>query len=141
MKLFVSFSILWLKGRMTSSIFLLNKFHEDKILEHVLDKYFWISLFFTLTHIFCFILGKSYDYRLIFLVIGVSSYFSNLKCDFSTYQERIILFLLIISLWFTYPFKYLAPMGDFTLEILSMYMLFILLGRIKIMLSYKPTST
>jgi hypothetical protein len=73
---------------------------------------------FLLTHISCFILGMSFDYRLIFLAIA-SVIYLNSFCIGSDTNTNLILVLTLISLWLTYPSTGLEPVGDFATEILT----------------------
>ena len=69
-----------------------------------------------LTHISCFLVGMSFDYRLIFLAMASIIY---LKSFCEGKDSYLVLVLSLISLWLTYPSSGLEPVGDFATEILT----------------------
>lgn len=73
---------------------------------------------FLLTHISCFMLGMSFDYRLIFLAIASVIYLDSF-CTRGDTNTNLIFVLTLISMWLTYPSTGLEPVGDLATEILT----------------------
>ena len=74
-----------------------------------------------LTHFSCFVLGMSFDYRLIFLGIA-SAIYLNSFCIRKGADSNFVLVLTITCLWLTYPSSGLEPIGDLANEILTVYL-------------------
>ncbi len=66
---------------------------------------------FLITHISCFMLGMSFDYRLIFLAIASIIYLDSF-CTRGDTNTNLIFVLTLISMWLTYPSTGLEPVGD-----------------------------
>ncbi len=73
---------------------------------------------FLITHISCFMLGMSFDYRLIFLAIASIIYLDSF-CTRGDTNTNLIFVLTLISMWLTYPSTGLEPVGDLATEILT----------------------
>lgn len=75
-------------------------------------------LFYVLavTHMSCFLLGMSFDYRLIFLAMASIVYVRICR---TRKESQIILVLGLVSVWLTYPSNGLEPVGDLATEILT----------------------
>jgi hypothetical protein len=73
---------------------------------------------FLLTHISCFILGMSFDYRLIFISTASVIYLKSLSPK-NDLDSRLVLVLTLIAVWLTYPSSGLEPIGDLATEVLT----------------------
>jgi hypothetical protein len=72
-----------------------------------------IFLFSGVTFISCYIVGISFDYRLVFCSILIL----ELPGTKSVFTKKIDLVLIFVSLWLSYPCGGLQPIGDLCLEI------------------------
>ncbi len=73
---------------------------------------------FLLTHISCFILGMSFDYRLIFISMASVIYLKSFSPK-NDLDSRLVLVLTLIAAWLTYPSPGLEPIGDLATEVLT----------------------
>jgi hypothetical protein len=78
------------------------------------------TLFYSLfgTHLSCFMLGVSFDYRLVFLLLA-SLVYLKLLSERSDAHAFLIIGLTIMSAWLTYPSSGLEPLGDLATEALT----------------------
>jgi len=67
------------------------------------------------THISCYLLGMSFDYRLVFLALASIVYLDSFVSKKDS-LFNIVLALTIISLWLSYPSSGLEPIGDLATE-------------------------
>ena len=70
------------------------------------------------THLSCYFLGMSFDYRLVFLAVSSLIFLHS----FVLKQEllsKIVLVVVILALWLTYPSSGLEPIGDLATEVLT----------------------
>jgi hypothetical protein len=88
--------------------------------EHLVFKHNSARIFFiyvTIIHLFCFVAGMNFDYRLVFLLLG------NLTLIYSTNLPKSIITLigvaLMCSLWLSFNLHELQPLGDFFILFLS----------------------
>ena len=71
-------------------------------------------------HFSCYISGTSYDYRLIYIAFATISllvFFKKFKLDQLNF--RILIAFLFSTLWLSFPSGGLQPLGDLSLEILT----------------------
>ncbi len=78
------------------------------------------TLFYSLfgTHLSCFMLGVSFDYRLVFLLLASLVYLKLLYVR-NDAHSFLIIGLAITSAWLTYPSSGLEPLGDLATEALT----------------------
>jgi hypothetical protein len=67
------------------------------------------------THLSCYFLGMSFDYRLVFFAISGIIYLRSFV-EKEELLPKIVLIGLVIALWLTYPSSGLEPIGDLALE-------------------------
>ena len=80
------------------------------------ERFLFYSLFGS--HASCYILGMSYDYRLVFLAIATIIYLKCLSTK-GSHISNLVLVLLLLSMWLTYPTSFLQPFGDFATEVIT----------------------
>jgi hypothetical protein len=71
-------------------------------------------------HLTCYISGTSYDYRLIYVAFSTISllvFYGQFKLD--DLNVRVLVTLLISTLWLSFPSGGLQPLGDLSLEVLT----------------------
>jgi hypothetical protein len=74
-----------------------------------------------IVHLSCFFAGVSIDYRLIFIITATLSYLSAISPLKKQDTDRnLIIGLLVISLWCTYPSDGLQYIGDISLTVLTL---------------------
>ena len=80
---------------------------------------FLLKLFYlsTATHLFCFVIGMNFDYRLIFLAVSGLTILSMEKYKSELYAYTKL--LLVASMWLSYPSGGLQLIGDISITILS----------------------
>lgn len=83
-----------------------------------------IIIWFLMAHFACFILGLSYDYRLVFIAIAALAYLADREDQIYKIERKILTILLVTSLWFTFLIPKLAPIGDIALEVLTLWIFF-----------------
>lgn len=88
----------------------------SKTSEEVKEKTLLYSLFGT--HLSCFLLGVSFDYRLVFLLLASLVYLRRV-CVRNDAHSNLIIGLTIMSAWLTYPSSGLEPLGDLAAEALT----------------------
>jgi hypothetical protein len=76
------------------------------------------------THIACFSLGMSYDYRLIFIVGATGALLSS-NCKLSDQQKRMTVALLTSLVWCSYNSGQLQIVGNVALEFLTAWYLLV----------------
>jgi hypothetical protein len=101
-------TLLFLKNRKILTAPIYTGHQTEKLL-------FYVFLF---THIACFLLGMSFDYRMIFLAVASVIYLNLVRTHKDT-NFNLILVLTLISMWLTYPSTGLEPVGDLATEILT----------------------
>ena len=82
------------------------------------------------THLACFSLGMSYDYRLIF-IIGASGALLSSGCNLSGHQVRAITILLTCMVWCSYNSGQLQIIGNVTLEFVTAWYLIVTYNHLK----------
>jgi hypothetical protein len=83
-------------------------------------------LIFISLHIFCFLLGMNFDYRLIFLVIA--NLFLVYGANLNKSDKRMLRIIQLLSLWLSYNQSvYIQPIGDVLILLLSSYNFLVLL--------------
>jgi hypothetical protein len=82
------------------------------------------------THIACFSLGMSYDYRLIFIVGATGALLSS-NCKLSDQQKRMTLALLTSLVWCSYNSGQLQIVGNVILEFLTAWYLLVTYNHLK----------
>ena len=121
------------------TLIVFGRLHIAIITEAIGDKkrrmYFYI---FFGTHISCYFLGMSYDYRLVFLAIASIIYLYSFVSKGGLLQ-KVVLVMTILSLWLTYPSSGLAPVGDLATEILTIILGIRCLQLLKLDLKMKNT--
>lgn len=100
------------------TLFVFWKFSGLKFIENKFEELSYLHISFlamTLIHASCFILGTSYDYRLIYLIVAtlLVSSMKLLPVNFSYLMNINLVFIIFLS----YPSGGLQPLGDFLLEI------------------------
>lgn len=80
------------------------------------EKILFYSLF--VTHFSCFMLGVSFDYRLVFLIMASLVYLKLLYVR-NDAHSFLVIGLTITSAWLTYPSSGLEPLGDVATEALT----------------------
>ena len=80
------------------------------------DRVFFYMLFGA--HLTCFSLGMSFDYRLVFFAISSIVYLKVFSAK-GELLRKIVLVMVIPSLWLTYPSSGLEPIGDFMTEVVT----------------------
>lgn len=88
----------------------------SKICEEGKEKTLFYSLFGT--HLSCFMLGVSFDYRLVFLLLA-SLVYLKLVCVRNDAHSILIIGITIMTAWLTYPSSGLEPLGDLATEALT----------------------
>lgn len=74
-----------------------------------------------IVHLSCFFAGVSIDYRLIFITTATLSYVSSTSTTGDrTAEKNLLLGLLVVALWCTYPSNGLQIIGDFSLMVLTL---------------------
>lgn len=71
-------------------------------------------------HLTCYISGTSYDYRLIYVTLSTASllaFYGRFNLD--DLNVRILVTLLISAIWLSFPSGGLQPIGDLSLELLT----------------------
>jgi len=86
------------------------------------QKEFYFLVFFSV-HLTCFLLGMSFDYRLVFLLAS-ALFFLDLMNPDGIQRTRIIQVLTLCSVWFVYESWVFQVVGDLTTEILTAILLF-----------------
>lgn len=86
------------------------------------QKEFYFLVFFSV-HLTCFLLGMSFDYRLIFLLAS-SLFFLDLMNPDGRQSTRIVQVLTLCSVWFVYESWVFQIVGDLTTEVLTAILLF-----------------
>jgi len=89
-------------------------------------------MFFLLfsTHLACFALGMSYDYRLIF-IIGASGALLNSGCMLSKDQVRKVVVVLTTLVWCSYNSGQLQILGNLILEFITAWYVLITFSQLK----------
>ena len=82
------------------------------------------------THLACFTLGMSYDYRLIF-IIGASGALLSSGCNLSVHQVRKIIIFLTCMVWCSYNSGQLQIIGNVMLEFLTAWYLIVTYNHLK----------
>ena len=78
-----------------------------------------------IVHTSCYLAGVSIDYRLVFILSATLSYLGATKSvDTRSFERKLLLGLLIISLWCSYPSDGLQIIGDISLSILTLILTF-----------------
>ena len=78
-----------------------------------------------IAHVSCYLAGVSIDYRLVFISAATLSYLSATKSvDTGTFERQLLLGLLIVSLWCSYPSDGLQIIGDISLSTLTLILTF-----------------
>jgi len=77
-----------------------------------------IFIFLFFCHLVCFFTGMSYDYRLVFLAVS-GIYILSLKV-LTQEVESLVMVLLVISMWLTYPSGGLQPIGDLAICVITL---------------------
>jgi hypothetical protein len=78
-----------------------------------------------IVHISCYLAGVSIDYRLVFISAATLSYLGATKSvDTGSFERKLLLGLLMISLWCSYPSDGLQIIGDISLSILTLILTF-----------------
>jgi hypothetical protein len=83
---------------------------------------FYFLVFFSV-HLTCFLLGMSFDYRLVFLLAS-ALFFLDLMNPDGIQRTRVIQVLTLCSVWFVYESWVFQVVGDLTTEILTAILLF-----------------
>jgi hypothetical protein len=86
------------------------------------EKEFYFIVFFGV-HLTCFILGMSFDYRLIFLITS-ALFFIEQTNDAIQPNMKIIYILTLLSAWLVYESWVLQIAGDLATELLTVIFLF-----------------
>jgi hypothetical protein len=86
------------------------------------NKEFYFVVFFGV-HLTCFILGMSFDYRLIFLIASSLFFIGGANENFQP-NMRIIPILTLLSAWLVYESWVLQIAGDLATELLTVIFLF-----------------
>ena len=74
-----------------------------------------------IVHVSCYLAGVSIDYRLVFISIATLSYLGSTKSvDTGDFERKLLLGLLTVSLWCTYPSDGLQIIGDISLSVLTL---------------------
>jgi len=107
---FVIGTFLYLRSkRVESPIYPINHDNLYRTFEYLL-----------IVHLSCFFAGISIDYRLIFITTATVSYISSISTPGNRTAERnLLLGLLLVALWCTYPSNGLQIIGDFSLMVLT----------------------
>ena len=87
----------------------------ESIGDNKIRVYFY--LFFG-THLSCYFLGMSYDYRLVFFAIASINYLYSFVSK-GELLHKVVLVMTTLSLWLTYPSSGLQPIGDLAIEIVT----------------------
>jgi hypothetical protein len=108
------------------TLFVFWKFSGLKFIENKFEELSYLHILFlamTLIHVSCFILGTSYDYRLIYLIIAtlLVSSMKLLPVNFSFLMNVNLVFIIFLS----YPSGGLQPLGDFLLEIQTLMICYV----------------
>ena len=78
-----------------------------------------------IVHLSCFLAGVSIDYRLVFILAATLSYLGATKSvDTGSFERKLLLGLLSVSLWCSYPSDGLQIIGDISLSILTLILTF-----------------
>lgn len=90
-------------------------------------------LFYVLitVHLACFAAGLNFDYRLIYLI---GTFFIFMLIEKNTnigMAHSIILGLMLIAVWLSYPIEFLQPIGDLATELLTCYFVIYALRNIR----------
>jgi hypothetical protein len=102
----------------------LNQTEKAILFKHSTNENFF--LIFISLHIFCFLLGMNFDYRLIFLVIA--NLFLVYGSNLNNRDKRILKMILFMTLWLSYNQNvYIQPIGDILLLFLSSYNFLVLM--------------
>lgn len=97
---------------------------KENLFKHYTSENFF--LIFISLHIFCFLLGMNFDYRLTFLVIG--SLFLVYGSNLNNKEKRILKTVLFLILWLSYNQNvYIQPIGDVLVLFLSSYNFLVLM--------------
>lgn len=95
-----------------------------KVATNISDPYLLFE-FLLIVHVSCFFAGISIDYRLIFIAAATLSYLSASKSlNTAEFERTLLLRLLIISLWCSYPSDGLQIIGDISLSALTSILVF-----------------
>jgi len=90
------------------------------------------------THLACYFAGMNFDHRLIFFALSSIIFIKSLSKRGSLLFKMIIL-LVIVALWLTYPGPGLEPIGDLALEVATVIMAIRFVGLLKMDLERKRT--
>jgi hypothetical protein len=102
----------------TKSYLGLNSSVSDKDLYRLFE-------YLLIVHVSCFLAGVSIDYRLIFISAATLSYLGATKSvDMGSSGRKLLLGLLLVSLWCSYPSDGLQIIGDISLSILTLILTF-----------------
>lgn len=98
-------------------IYYLLSQYETTVLDNNLipSKVKSLYLFMSSTHLICFIVGLSVDYRLIFFLVSAPILISLL----TSRMRYFLTGFFLISAWFSYPVGIFQTIGDLALEIVS----------------------
>lgn len=78
-----------------------------------------------IVHISCYLAGVSIDYRLVFILAATLSYLGATKSvGTGIFERKLLLGLLLVSLWCSYPSDGLQIIGDISLSILTLILTF-----------------
>jgi hypothetical protein len=78
-----------------------------------------------IVHVSCYLAGVSIDYRLVFISAATLSYLGASKLiDTGSFERKLLLGLLMICLWCSYPSDGLQIIGDISLSILTLILAF-----------------
>jgi len=76
---------------------------------------------FITVHLACFAAGLNFDYRLIYLIGTFLTFMLIEKNTNFEMVHSIILGLILIAIWLSYPIEFLQPIGDLATELLTCY--------------------
>jgi hypothetical protein len=71
------------------------------------------------THLSCYLLGMSFDYRLVFYALSSIIYVSSLSTE-NGKLSSIFLMMFTLAMWLTYASTGLEPLGDLFIEITTL---------------------